>query len=207
MLRLPPEIRDQIWEYVLGGYTLKAVPVALDTSPRGDYRYVPRITPLFQEAPLDLNRLGTCRQIYSETAFIPYRSNTFFYFRYSHIWYDTKCLKPYQLKQISEITVSVTTRRGLGLSWPTQSIKNIPMLHESNKVRLRYFPNLKCINFLVYESDGSVPGDEERLKETVRDQIRELLSWTQVEVIFSSLPRSELEGYLDLYGSKHVLDA
>ncbi|KAJ8110971.1 hypothetical protein OPT61_g6313 [Boeremia exigua] len=74
LLRLPPEIRNNIWEYVLGG---KILDVVFLSSRKG--RYLEEKTAI---SPLSLPEsshalLQVCRQLYKETALLPFSTNSF----------------------------------------------------------------------------------------------------------------------------------
>ena len=65
LLRLPAEIRNLIWEYALGGRTIRCFALSFPTP-------TSRIAKGANNA-----LLRVCRQIYAETALSPYRMNTF----------------------------------------------------------------------------------------------------------------------------------
>lgn len=70
LLRLPQEIRDIIWIYVMGNKEIKT-----DTRKPSNLLSsdgVGTANPL-----IDLSLVETCRQIYSETVFLPYQKHTF----------------------------------------------------------------------------------------------------------------------------------
>lgn len=71
LLRLPPEIRNRIWEYTLGHNTFRVI--------RARGRKA-----LFTLAPdepgINVAILRGCRQIYSETALMPFQLNTLAFF-------------------------------------------------------------------------------------------------------------------------------
>ncbi|KAF2795811.1 hypothetical protein K505DRAFT_193235, partial [Melanomma pulvis-pyrius CBS 109.77] len=63
LLHLPAEIRNQIFEYALGGQTWK-IGVLKGVGVTNKKKHA-------------LNLLGVCRQIYAETAIIPFQASTF----------------------------------------------------------------------------------------------------------------------------------
>lgn len=71
LLCLPPEVRNQIWGYALGGNVFDVVPCYIDES-----TYLCK--PSAQSLPrTNIALLSVCRQIYAETALLPYKLNAF----------------------------------------------------------------------------------------------------------------------------------
>ncbi|KAF1360416.1 hypothetical protein EJ07DRAFT_177115 [Lizonia empirigonia] len=69
LLQLPPEVRNQIWEYALGGNVFEITSSRkVQTRRRTKESVQPK-----HAFPL----LGVCRQIYAETALLPYKANAF----------------------------------------------------------------------------------------------------------------------------------
>ncbi|KAF3046619.1 hypothetical protein E8E12_011254 [Didymella heteroderae] len=100
LLRLPPELRNRIWEYTLGGHVF-------DVTTRGIFKRRKRI---FKAKVWGLPKntfalLGVCRQIYAETVLLPYRHNAF-NFKSEDAFDWALCLRPVQQQLISKIYVT-----------------------------------------------------------------------------------------------------
>ena len=72
LLRLPPEIRNKIWEYALGHNIFKPVRIRLR-----ERKFKKAWASRLNEPPIGLALLATCRQIYSEAAFMLFNLSTF----------------------------------------------------------------------------------------------------------------------------------
>jgi hypothetical protein len=85
LLRLPPELRNKIYDYVCGGLTV--CPTKMNTPPyRLWSRYTKdRLTSDWKPLPNPTSYLLVCRQMYSEMALLPLKLNDFeiFHFRSS----------------------------------------------------------------------------------------------------------------------------
>lgn len=99
LLRLPPEIRNRIWEYTLGGVVFRT------HTYWGRRRYRVKFKACENESNIGLALLRTCRQIYSETATMPIRLNTMACLSVLSFENAAKQLQPYQRKYITKIRI------------------------------------------------------------------------------------------------------
>ena len=105
-MRLPPEIRDMIWKYVLGGKTFEApgedngLPNRLRTAVLEPYPGNPKE---------GFALLRTCRQVYLETAPYPITLSTFGCQDPDILMAAIKKLKPYQRKQVRLVCISLAS--------------------------------------------------------------------------------------------------
>lgn len=98
LLRLPPEIRNRIWEYTLGGMEFRQIHF---TSRKRVFQAKP------SERPNIFALLRVCRQIYAETALLPLAVNVL---PVRPWWSLTPAVRPfrtYQIKQIEELRVEI----------------------------------------------------------------------------------------------------
>ncbi|PVH96551.1 hypothetical protein DM02DRAFT_477271, partial [Periconia macrospinosa] len=96
LLRLPRELRDRIWSEALGGQTFNVKGVG-HRSPAS-----------FDGGSNAISLLRTCRQIYSETALIPYKTSVFhggYYLR--KLCHALRKIKPALRQHINTISISV----------------------------------------------------------------------------------------------------
>ncbi|KAF3001930.1 hypothetical protein E8E13_006799 [Curvularia kusanoi] len=99
LLRLPPELRNMIWAYALG-----------DTVYRGDGYENSRDRKFAAEDPsISPKLLETCRQIYSETAMLPFRLNTFSLGSRERMVTSFEAVRPHQRRQIKVLRFEVNT--------------------------------------------------------------------------------------------------
>jgi hypothetical protein len=104
LLSLPPEIRNRIWAYALGGHDFRQIHCLRS-------RYVLRPRPRERSNIFALLRVS--RQIYAETALLPYNVNTFAVEDLSSndvlkAGKSANRLKKYQLGQITELEIRLT---------------------------------------------------------------------------------------------------
>jgi hypothetical protein len=113
LLRLPPEIRCRIWEYVLGGMTLRSATFRLN-----DRRFTERMVPPFSERMANISPRRTCRQIYTETALLPYKSNIFNFGTYPDFRFDLGYVKSFQRVHIEKMQIEVVTGEAMTSELP-----------------------------------------------------------------------------------------
>jgi hypothetical protein len=95
LLRLPPEIRNKIWEYSLGSYVFRAFDL-------GHRKEKARVKWVYKPG-IGVALLRTCRQIYSEAASMLIPLNTFATSDPRCGSWALKLLPPYQRRQITTI--------------------------------------------------------------------------------------------------------
>lgn len=100
--RLPPKLRSRIWEYALGGKTLRYTPIR-----RVGDRLIERMVPPVSKRTHGIDLLRTCHQIYTETTLLPYITNTFAFMYYYRAQHNLKSLKAFQRAQVTTIQVEV----------------------------------------------------------------------------------------------------
>ncbi|KAF2831380.1 hypothetical protein CC86DRAFT_401910 [Ophiobolus disseminans] len=174
LLRLPPELRRQIWELVLGGHVLSCN--AISSSPR----FSARTAPLTTSSKCVLDLLRTCRQIYSETTLIPYTHNTFHFPDVSNAHHRVWNLQAFQKRLITDIQFE--TNRITGLSH-----LDGPILR-NEEFKLDYLPGLQRIRIVLRRGGFlRVARYRETCMRNVRDQLKRLLSGRDIAVTFEFL--------------------
>jgi len=125
LLRLPAELRNEIYHYVLGGLSIRAKRSA---SPREfgiDIRDVDSRSSAAWQTPGHLLALTeTCRQVYDETSLFPYSLNVFEYEHPLDIRRWTATLTSRQLGAIPQLRVERLHLETLG--WMRDQIKIDP---------------------------------------------------------------------------------
>ena len=143
LLRLPPEIRNKIWEYTLGHNILKPIRVRL-----GWRSYKHRWISRRNESQINLSLLATCRQIYSEGALMPFVFNTFA----TETWYRDQVnlarsftmFKVHQRMLITSILLRYCSYASL--EWDDRDEIH---LRNCGSQLGRWLPNLNTIEFAV----------------------------------------------------------
>jgi len=163
LLRLPGELRTRIWEYVLGGFELRSM-FPDHSQPRKPRRMIPP----FAERSNGTQLLRTCRQIYTETALLPYKTNTFIFETYTPVKYDLKRMKAFQRAHIEKIQFDVDCQAG-----DTDPYKLMFALGEDN---LEVLPGLKHVHVVAFCCHGRYgPGFSDKMK-SVEAVIRNILN-------------------------------
>jgi hypothetical protein len=176
LMRLPPEIRCRIWEYVLTGKTLRSVRLDLKGG-----RTVDWMIPPMSERTHGMDLLRTCRQIYTETALLPYKSNTFTFAYYRMIEIDLRYLKTFQRAEITKIQVQVTDMAGLDIEIINQ--EKIGSLATVARHRLPGLPALKQIHILLF-SEVEMGFDATVCEANIRRQLDVLLAGREIDIVF-----------------------
>jgi hypothetical protein len=96
LLRLPAEIRNRIWQFALGGKLIRPQ----YTTRRSNY---PKLMLQPCERKNAFSLLRTCRQIYAETAVLPFTINRFSMTCYWTLLKSSKHFRKYQCSQIEKI--------------------------------------------------------------------------------------------------------
>lgn len=160
LLRLPPEIRDRIWKYALGGKVFIARCYSVGTM-------TCRFAPSAMESSNGVALLRTCRQIYSETAVYPSSLGTFACNDLKALKKSAKTLKTYQRKQVAQLRLACASP---GSIWSLFSCSAL----RQNVVPRKIFPALDRIEVSMY----SVLDEEDEVfrmaVETARTQLKKL---------------------------------
>ncbi|CAE7002197.1 hypothetical protein P3342_001556 [Pyrenophora teres f. teres] len=132
LLRLPPEIRNKIWDLALGGMLYRVEQI-----------YKPRSYKL-KSSPTQLagiSLLRVCRQIYAEAAMLPILSNTFAFCSFpSTAIRAVRKLKPYQRNQIISAHVEIVGPADLCPIYLGYWVpKLLPYLPSLNEITIRVF--------------------------------------------------------------------
>jgi hypothetical protein len=134
LLRLPPEIRNRIWRYTLGGKVFRQ---CYGTNRRCVLRPEPR------ERGNIFALLTACRQIYAETSVLPFVVNTFSIQQSWGLRSDTKRFRKGQRSQIDELSLDVMTS-DFGQNYG-QYLKTV-----IDVATLAAFPELKRLKFCLF---------------------------------------------------------
>ena len=137
LLRLPPEIRNRIWEYSLGHSIFRTQVF------RSGRSHKAKLTPPTSEPSVGVALLRCCRQIYSEAALMPIRLNTLAFSNVLHIKKATKLLKAHQRKQITMIRVEVSPYGSWASACCSQFVAN---------TITKTLPALKNIEVVVFDA-------------------------------------------------------
>ncbi|KAJ4382921.1 beta transducin [Didymella sp. IMI 355093] len=161
LLRLPPELRNRIWEYALGGHVF-------DVVTRTVYERRKRIN---KAKVWDLPKntfalLRVCRQIYAEPALLPYKHNAF-RFKSEDAFDWVASLRPVQQNLISEIHIATLDACCmLAKDQIPQQCSLLPIA-----LHIDRFPGLKIVSFGVYRSlqfDEKIPAIQQPLATLIR---------------------------------------
>lgn len=136
LLRLPPEIRNRIWHLALGGKLIRH-----NVYGRGRYRMMPR--PSERENAFDL--LRTCRQIYAETALLPFSANTFSWSFYSNLGTSVRAFRKFQCSQLLEVQFEMPAS-DLNDPWSKNYLKGV----FGGLTLGKWLPGLQLIHFCVF---------------------------------------------------------
>ncbi|CAO2656942.1 Nn.00g057450.m01.CDS01 [Neocucurbitaria sp. VM-36] len=173
LLRLPPEIRTEIWKYVLGG---KEYRVVYEPNVR---RFM--LSQSHTEPVHAMALLRTCRQIYSEAARMPVLHSNFSFTS----MYGMRCafrqLKPYQRKHIDLIQIEVLYKGEL------QGAIAQEMRYSSEQLfgmLLRKLPGVKKICLLVFH-DSTIDDDTvQEAERLVHTYLKPLVQAMSLDLIF-----------------------
>jgi len=130
-----------------------------------------------------MDLLRTCRQIYAETALLPYQLNTFWFGNYSWIKDDIEYLKPFQLAQITHFQLDIVEKRGIRPRYPDYAT---PVGHLAKKGRynLKFLPAVKHIHVLVFSKHIGLDWEVEVCKANVRKELTTLLAGRELSITF-----------------------
>jgi hypothetical protein len=178
LLRLPPELRYRIWTLVIGVPILRT---PLRTTPE-DKRVQPLKLPI-TEGKKAWALLRTCRQIYAETALLPYKSSIFSDTLRTPLKSQLKCLKTFQRAQIEDLQVEVM------LPGHTRS----PHLSGLRRVKLDILPGLKRIRVLAFRHVNCSETKIEECRTATRSELDLLLAGTNISFMFEVIEMSWID--------------
>ncbi|KAF2132696.1 hypothetical protein P153DRAFT_354172 [Dothidotthia symphoricarpi CBS 119687] len=166
LLRLAPEIRNRIWTFVLGGMLFR---------PLFSGRSYKKMRPSNIDRNDGLTLLRTCRQIYHETALLPFRSN-FFIFSAVSLWGSKlnmfRMLRGYQLQQITSIKLEIDSFTGVNLH--TLQLVFDGCSRRSHASMSQALPGLKHIHICVFNPPGLSESVLEDYKNRRLEQIKQI---------------------------------
>ncbi|KAF2831381.1 hypothetical protein CC86DRAFT_138684 [Ophiobolus disseminans] len=186
LLQLPPELRQKIWEEVLGGKNFRCQIF--------DYKIgkTERMVPPKTERAFGLCLLRTCRQIYSETALLPYKLNIITFSHLSSFRHELMVLQKFQRSQVVGIHLEASRRSGI--LYPHQNFaKNAANYRKRN---LALLPVLKRIHVLVFGPDPFPVSYVDDCIKNSRYQIDIMFATENMEITFEVMTIS----WLDYYG-------
>ncbi|KAJ4372398.1 hypothetical protein N0V83_004172 [Neocucurbitaria cava] len=164
LLRLPAEIRNEIWKYALGGKVYRGV---FDDSKAPSTKLsLPRTEPANTAA-----LLRTCRQIYAETALMLCSLNKFSFDFTADVCVGVRKLKSIQRRQIMSVQLELLCPAGD----PARLCKMLGARHMymPSKSFVNRLPCLKKICVSVFGAEVGVIGEEEieEIKSLVQKQL------------------------------------
>jgi hypothetical protein len=186
LLRLPPEIRNRIWKYAVGGNTIKSVDIGLW---RGDYRLK---LPTSEQLPTSepghvFALLRTCRQIYAETAVLPYTDNTFSFCSVRSMRYGLKHVKAHLRTHITSIQLEID----FDFRRSRHGFEYYVYLGERFSLRAS-LPGLKDVHAYLYQAkmidEATMQKAKADLLGALRYQIPEMTVELKVEVTDQKFP-------------------
>jgi hypothetical protein len=169
LLRLPPELRDRIWGFAIGAHVLRVV---YTNSPAN--KTVVKIQPPFKENRNTLALLRTCRQIYSETALLPYKSSTYSCDLWQPLSHGLRHMKRFQRAQIEDLQVE------LDLPWSRNPVR----IQELCVDKLAILPGLKRVRILAFRDKYVLEHELEESRETIRNSLEPILAGTNISTMF-----------------------
>ncbi|KAF1912418.1 hypothetical protein BDU57DRAFT_551267 [Ampelomyces quisqualis] len=174
LLRLPGELRNRIWEYVLGGRTLRPRLTPIPRSPEQLFQIAQEL----REPLLGFALLRTCRQVYMETALLPYKLNAYDFSSYITLKLHLRKGRRYQRAHIFDVNVWASLNCGLFLG-PT---KERAMF---SQYKLDFLPALKRIHVLI--SEYQVPDAQiESFVIKLRTELEVLLPGRRIQLVFKA---------------------
>lgn len=139
------------------------------------------VTDPLQGLPL----LRTCRQIYAESAMLPFRLNTFSSDYINWVTDNFRCMRAYQRAQIMDLQIDVRIREGACV--PETDVVEVALSTRRlpwGRYKFDGLPALKRIYVLIFTKSSQLGSIEEKCKEEVLGQLNSLLPRRQVDVTF-----------------------
>lgn len=140
-----------------------------------------RFLPPLPDRAHDLASPRACRQVYAETALLPYKLNSFQFWYYYDMARECRYLKQFQRAQILDIELTVSSKWGLGIG-SMEWIKSSGKLSEHS---LEFLPVLKRMH-LIYELYEISDAKVESCVRLVRKPLNVLLAGRIIRLSFES---------------------
>lgn len=180
LLRLPAELRTQIWNYVLG-YKLLSMWYTYKLPLRQA-----RIAAPYTDRTNVMDLLRTCRQIYVESACVPYSLNIFSFDFYDSIYDHFKRFTLHQRANITHIQLNNLDHFSLQLL--TQ--QPIEVVAKQKKFNLSFLPALKQIHVVLLAAQFDAA--QEGRGHMVEDQLKVLLAGSRnVEILLETTSKTK----------------
>jgi hypothetical protein len=179
LLRLPTEIRQEIWKYVLGGKTYLATCFG-GRYYSGDYKFAPSAA----ETCNGMVLLRTCRQIYSEAVLYPFIKATFAYHNLTYLMRSVQALRPYQRKLVTQLRIDCRRQNH------TPGVEESGLLSDHETEIKKLFPAVAHITVLIHGiTDADRSFDDQPFEasvEMVSPHFRKLIETTRATLVVGS---------------------
>jgi hypothetical protein len=179
LLRLPTEIRQEIWKYVLGGKTYLATCFG-GRYYSGDYKFAPSAA----ETCNGMVLLRTCRQIYSEAVLYPFIKATFAYHNLTYLMRSVQALRPYQRKLVTQLRIDCRRQNH------TPGVEDSGLLSDHETEIKKLFPAVAHITVLIHGiTDADRSFDDQPFEasvEMVSPHFRKLIETTGATLVVGS---------------------
>jgi len=143
------------------------------------------VAPPLDQRTCGLDLLRTCRQIYVETALLPYKSNTFSTSHYRCLEPLLQGLKKFQRKEIVTIQLAITPNAVEPDGWTVLYGFWALEAAELNTGFLKLLPALKRVHVLLLKSRKyRSPADSSKCIEKMRKQLLAMFAGKEVETEF-----------------------
>ena len=181
LLSLPPEIRNHIWTYTLNNTMIQIYSIRSNS-------YKLLLKPSDRNNPMAL--LRTCRQIYYETAILPYKLNTITVGTVHRLTALVRHLRPYQYTRITSLELQLDHHNPEYLMrvWgPVAIAAQFPILEK--------LPELRRIEVRLFDYVAALgPGILSKLESGILSKLRACLP--QVDVTLTTSEDSQRTYYL-----------
>jgi hypothetical protein len=138
-----------------------------------------QLKPATTEHEHALALLRTCRQIYAETALVPYKSSIVTIDVWNSIKKQLRCLKSFQSVQIEDIQIEVHK--------PESIVLKLQILKDKT---LNLLPGLKRIRMLVFNPDSHSEIEVEAWMEKARREFELIFGGQELSIVFEVTDKS-----------------
>lgn len=143
---LSPELRNKIFYHAVGGMVFRE---------HHNYPFSYKVVPRVEEQPECLALLRTCRQIYGETAALPYNANLFSFSSQESMYRFFERLTIAQRELICSLQLELRSD-----SWHEEESLDAENIDEAFE---KWLPNLKHVHVLVFNRYWSGHGTDEEI--------------------------------------------